>query len=172
MKKSFGFIFAVMGVLSTGVAVAPFADARTITVSSFSTHQRTEAVLYAAEIQVAKDKNGTITADCGNDRISIPSGLNFPEINRYLVQNCKNGLIAEITNQQGFTDKALIRLAGEYAPSIVIVSGFSTPDKIVSVVGRMEKVVMGKNRAGKVIVALGVHEKSDDKSDSAVKTVQ
>ncbi|MBU2843557.1 hypothetical protein [Acidithiobacillus thiooxidans] len=172
IKSAVSFLFVPLfafGAIAT-------AHAGTITVSNFSTPARTAVILNAAEKQVLTDKTGTISAVCGEHKIGIPPFFNFEQDNNFLLTSCEKGLVVKVTNagyksskyNNAFKMKQIP--AGAREPSTVTVSDFSSPARTASVVNQMQKVVLGNNGVGKVIVSLGSDEKSMENRMEGVKT--
>ncbi len=154
MNKS-GFIFAPLFVIAMG-ALATFAHAGTITVSNFSTPERTAIILGAAEKEVLTDKTGTISATCGGHKIGIPPFFNFEQDNNFILTSCAKGLVVKVTNvgykssQYNNAFKMRMLPAGAREPSTVTVSDFSAPYRVTAVVNALKKVVFADGRVGTI----------------------
>ncbi|MBE7566825.1 hypothetical protein [Acidithiobacillus sp. HP-11] len=154
MNKS-GFIFAPLFVIAAGT-LATFAHAGTITVSNFSTPERTAVILGAAEKQVLTDKTGTISAVCGNRKMGIPPFFNFEQDNNFLLTSCAKGLVVKVTNvgykssQYNNAFKMRMLPAGAREPSTATVSDFSAPYRVTAVVNALKKVVFADGRVGTI----------------------
>ncbi len=135
---------------------ATVAHAGTITVSSFSTPERTAVILGAAEKEVLTDKTGTISATCGGHKIGIPPFFNFTQDNDFLLTSCEKGLVVKVTNvghkSSGYNAAFKMRMlpAGAREPSTVTVSNFSAPFRVVAVVNALKKVVFAGGRVGTI----------------------